>query len=397
MATHTTTKLSVYLHPEFGWTAANTTAPVFGPGSVLRGSVRVHLPSNQQQQPDQLRIVFHASETLTGVPNADAYSVDGRYRHEQFFGSQRILWTSKDKPLENGTELSFTIQLPMVQFPPSIEIANFYACRFRLSTFLEGPTICSSNSDNYAADSSSRHRPLIAKAQCPVVYVPQIETRASKEASNQQQQTRRPFTLEAVDKQQRNFKLQLDALDYIAGDTIQPLIYQPPAYRISMKLLQVFTIHAGKQKTFTRPIAESTNTQLLEIPDESIPSFTYGRLVSVSYKLRVSFHSREIGLSSRLLLPLKSSSSSAVVSFPDIPIRIGTLGYGIRSSDELQIYTAFQTIFRHKQQNTNNNMPPLPIPRYVSSVGYKDTLPLYENYQLPSYQEQQQGQQAATI
>ncbi|KAI8147071.1 hypothetical protein BJV82DRAFT_665168 [Fennellomyces sp. T-0311] len=329
--------------------------PAYGPGSVLQGVVRVENAAHSQV--DRLLILFHGSETLIAIPNGDPYSVDGKYHREQFFGSQRVLWNQKfGSELRDDTEFPFIIQLPMVQFPPSMDIANFYSCRFQLASYLQGP-----------------NEQMLAQDSCPVTFMPQIETRLSKEYV-------RPVLLEAQDKQQRKFKVQLDALGYIPGDVIQPLIYQPPSYRISMKLFQVFTIRTkrGMSKQYRRPVAEVVGTQLLDIPEDLIPSFGYGRVVSVSYELRVSF----LKPAGDSLFSLKSSY--AAVAMPDIPIRIGTLGYGIRPSDELQVYTAFKSIFAKDDPSA---APCLPAPKYVSTVEYKDALPLYEDYQLPAYQE----------
>ena len=339
-------------------------------------------------KPDRLRIIFHASESLLTTPTLDAYS---EHQHEQFFGSQRVLWVNKDDsiPLEDGEEYTFIIQLPMVQFPPSIEIDDFYRCRFRLSTYLEGS--CSSYNNE------QQERPMIAESTLPINYMPHIESRVSKELRDQEQR----YTLEKTlndkkqQQQQKRFKVQLNALEYIAGDTIAPLVYQPPSHRICMELFQEFNIRPQQQqnnskasKKHIRSITSTEGSPLLELPNDLIPSFSFGRMVSVNYKLRISFHNKEMsGISNLILSPLKSSSSTIIL--PDIPIQIGTLAYGIKPSDELQAYTVFRSMFdkKQKQQQPTTPMEALPVPKYISSIESTDTLPLYEDYELPSYQQ----------
>ncbi|KAI9262373.1 hypothetical protein BDA99DRAFT_537719 [Phascolomyces articulosus] len=407
-------KLSIHLCPEFGWTNTTSSNPmdtsktVFGPGSVLKGFVRIHNPAslpllNQDPKPDRLRIIFHASETFIGIPSSDLYPSEQRYQHEQFFGSQRILWTNKDNsiPLEDGIEFQFTIQLPMVQFPASMEIDNFYKCKFRLSAYLEGACRATNNDND---------RSLVAEALFPIHYRPHIKTRAIKQHHHQDGavttcQHQHRYILETMDKQrQKKFRVQLNALEYIAGDTIEPLIHQPPSHEIHMQLFREFIIHPSsregsrssnkKKKTFQQLIVNGNEGHpLLELPDDLIPSYSFGRMVSVTYKLRISFHPKDTGTGGISGLLLNSLKSSNVVSLPDIPIQIGTLAYGLRPSDELQVYTEFKTMFQRQKQRDNEEneeeeeLPPLPVPKYVSSVEYKDALPVYEDYELPPYQE----------
>ncbi|KAI7850260.1 hypothetical protein BDC45DRAFT_573188 [Circinella umbellata] len=383
--TTTATALSIHLCPEFGWTnntsaQSSTSNVVFGPGSVLKGFVRINATpsstSNQSSKPDRLSIIFHASESLLTTSK-----LDSKHQHEQFFGSQRVLWINKDGsiPLEEGTEYPFIIQLPMVQFPPSVEIDNFYRCRFRLSTYLEGP--CSSHNNRF----------MIAESTFPINYMPHIESRINKELHQKEQRYILEKTIDDKKQQQQKFKVQLNTLEYIAGDTITPLVYQPPSYRICMELIQEFNVHSQQQqnnskapKTFKHCIVNTENSLLMELPNNLIPSFSFGRMVSVNYKLRISFHNKEMcGISSLILSPLKSSST---ITLPDIPIQIGTLAYGIKPSDELQVYTVFKSMF-NKQQEPTTSLQPLPVPKYITSIEYTDALPLYENYELPSYQQ----------
>jgi hypothetical protein len=106
----------------------------------------------------------------------------------------------------------------------------------------------------------------------------------------------------------------------------------------------------------------------LPIPVETTPSFSYSPIFSIGYQLQISIKQKKIW--------------SALLELPDIPITIGTLGYGIRSSQELKVYSAFKSVFDQGQDNTDT----LPVPRYLQVVEYEDCLPPYEDQRLPLYE-----------
>ncbi|KAF7729352.1 hypothetical protein EC973_004608 [Apophysomyces ossiformis] len=329
----TSSRLSIILLPEFGWTIQDQ--PVYGPGSVFQGFVQLDL--KQPIMADRIRLVFHASE-----------STFERGYHEQFFGTQRVLWDSK----ANGTLLEepsnrfyFTIQMPLVQFPPSMQTEQ-YRCAFRLTAHLDLPGNQS------------------IQEQKPVLYMPFIETCLLK------------TPLEFRDtKHDTTAIFKVNALDYVPGDRISgSLEFDSEATGVSVKLFQISTLlQENKQcsKVVTsnaHKLKQSRMQVSLELPQDLTPSFSYGRVISISYKLCVNIEH-------------KGAFRLKQWAF-ELPITIGTLGYGIRASDDLQLYTSFRSVF-----DTSNSPsgPSLPVPRFMRAIEYEESLPVYVPERLPPY------------
>ncbi|KAF7729350.1 hypothetical protein EC973_004606 [Apophysomyces ossiformis] len=331
---NTAVELSVVLLPEFGWTIQGQ--PVYGPGSVFQGFVQLDL--KQPIMADRIRLVFHASE-----------STFERGYHEQFFGTQRVLWDSK----ANGTLLEepsnrfyFTIQMPLVQFPPSMQTEQ-YRCAFRLTAHLDLPGNQS------------------IQEQKPVLYMPFIETCLLKT----------PLELRDT-KHDTTAMFKVNALDYVPGDRISgTLVLDKETAKVTMKLLQVSTLLNGNQRSI-KLISSNVyklNTKrteiVLELPQNITPSFSYGRIMTIAYKLRIQVEQ-------------KGAFRPKYSSF-ELPITVGTLGYGIRASDELQLYTSFRSVFDAKGTASG---PVLPVPRFMRCIEYEESLPVYEPERLPSYE-----------
>ncbi|KAI7877489.1 hypothetical protein K492DRAFT_209683 [Lichtheimia hyalospora FSU 10163] len=371
--------ISIHLLPEFGWTIDGE--PVYGPGSAFQGYVRVELPEHQPiEKIDRLRVLFHASEALALSKPTESYN-GPKCERQQFFGTQRILWRCKTGAYQDTNDriqdFPFTIQMPLVQFPPSILIKNVYCCKFRLQAYLE-----------------TRDDKLIAAAECPLSYTPLIETRITKPTQ--------PFMIGKVwpgsssvrsnsssnNRSEPMIRIELESLTYVAGDCITPHIVSPTDCRCQMALLRttISTRGANGKHMITTTVAETTGKELV-IPSDLIPTVSYGRLMTIQYSLCVKIFPREPniaqqknnGLLSRLL---KSSGPSA--TFDDIPIQIGTLGYGIRGPCDLVPYTNFKSVF---DRSSDNSLPTLPVPEFLSTTEHKDCLPVYESYHLPSYDE----------
>ncbi|KAG0166124.1 hypothetical protein DFQ28_004913 [Apophysomyces sp. BC1034] len=330
----TATELSIVLLPEFGWTIQDQL--VYGPGSVFQGYVQLTL--EQQVVADRLRLVFHASES----------TFQHEYR-EQFFGTQRILWENKtsDGVLgEPSYRFYFTIQMPLVQFPPSM-LDEQYRCAFKLTAHLDLPNGRS------------------IQAQKPVLYMPFIETSLLKT----------PLELKDT-SHNTTVSFKVCALDYVPGDVLTgTLKFESEATEVSMKLHRISTLNHGKQQ-YTGVVASSVHklynarTEItLDLPQDLTPSFSYGRVMSVAYKLSVK-------------VERKGALRSKQWTF-DLPITIGTLGYGIRASDELQLYTSFRRVFDTNSSNSSD--PLLPVPRFMRAIEYEESLPVYESDRLPSY------------
>ncbi|SAM01197.1 hypothetical protein [Absidia glauca] len=356
--------LSIHLLPEFGWSLRDR--PVFGPGSVFQGHVELHL-----QQPlvmDRLRLVFQGQECL--VP-FDVTPGVVRAKSVPLFGIQQTLWDSKDglQSLDAGTyKYPFTIQMPMVQYPPST-CQDSYKCTFNLIAVAE-------------SQHQSKYTTLIIK-ELEMLYMPFVETRLMKKrlVSTQQQSDLQVTT-------------KLHSLDYVPGDTIlgsltvTTLPTSSPSSKksldVSLKLYRTVTnLYFDDVPAITQVVA-STSTKLspvecgkgtptvysssaleLDIPDDLVPTFTYSKLASVTYRLALSVKRKG---------PLAMWAQEVAI---DWPLTIGTLGAGVRSSSDLMIYSALDSTVDSSQQLR---------PRFMKAVEYEDALPLYEPSRLPAYQ-----------
>lgn len=340
------------------------------------GYVRVELPEQQLvENIDRLRVLFHASEALALSPE----SYNGpKYKRQQFFGTQRILWRCKTGAYQDSHErvqdFPFTIQMPLVQFPPSILIKNVYCCKFRLEAYLE-----------------TRDGKILATSESPLSYTPLIETRVTKHT--QPYVLTKTWPISSIRSNNTNIgpniRIVLESLTYVVGDCITPRIVSPINCSYQMTLLRtiISTRDNNKRHMITTTVSETTGEELV-IPSDLIPSVSYGRLMTIQYSLCVKVFSRETnitqqknsGLLSRLLKP-----SGPSVTFDDIPIQIGTLGYGIRGPSDLAPYTDFKDVF---DKSSDSSLPTLPVPEFVSTTDYKDCLPVYESYHLPTYEEE---------
>lgn len=347
------------------------------PYTPTPGYVRVELPEQPlKENIDRLRVLFHASEAIALTKPKDNGS---KYKRQQFFGTQRILWRCKTGAYQDShgrvQDFPFTIQMPLVQFPPSMLIKNVYCCKFRLEAFLE-----------------TRDDKLLAAADCPLSYTPLIETRTTKLTQPYVIAKTWPGPSSSGNSNNNNIgpiiRVELESLTFVAGDCITPRIVSPTecSYQIALLRSTISTRDTNKRHMITTIVAEATDEELV-IPSDLIPSVSYGRLMTIQYSLCIKVYPREpniaqqknTGLLSRLL-----KSSPAAVTFDDIPIQIGTLGYGIRGPSDLAPYTEFKDVF---DRSSDSSLPPLPVPEFVSTTEYNDCLPVYESYHLPSYEE----------
>ncbi|KAI8339236.1 hypothetical protein BC941DRAFT_469415 [Chlamydoabsidia padenii] len=342
-------KLSIHLQPDFGWTIENE--PAFGPGSILQGQVDMEiLDPSLIAKMDRLRIVFHGSEGSRSIVTRS------ELRRRQFFGVQRTLWEkSKHPTLSLFTKYThtFTLQLPFIQFPPTIR-ADMYRCCFKLSVFLDGSSL--------------------APIEREIMYRPFLETCL--------------FKTPLVKTLAPEVTVSTHALDYVPGDTLVVKLLLSSLSCIytlvQMDLVQVLV--SGDQtdqheiNSLHQPILSSQQQQqpmqlTLMIPATTAPSFSYSDIASVSYKLILRLKEKKKSGISNLL------ASSSKISL-ELPIHIGTLGYGIRSSEGLKVYSTFQT---HFDSISIPPRPPLPLPRFVPTIEYEESLPLYDPDQLPTY------------
>lgn len=346
--------------------------------------------------------MFHATESTYNTSYLQpTYS-------KQLFGSQKFLWLRKEtQPTDNITAnvditIPFIIQMPMVQFPPSANIVSkdeglSYHMNFTLTAYLD-----QSSGEN------------ILKTSKPIIYMPFIETNISKKpmiittSSN--------TSTSDVNTAQPSISVNIHSLDYIPGENI-PLsltfqnILKKSVESITIKLMEVRTwnkispSYKGKgckngkklkqqviQKSIpfaTTPNTESSSEFIncpfnlsIDIPSETLPSFTYGAVFSLSYVLKIS-------------VKRKGKLMSHNYELTDIPITIGTLGYGIKTSQEIKVYSIFKGVFDDDNvaHNNSDNQPvsegsssaTLPVPKFLDAIEYEDSLPVYIEEKLPAY------------
>ncbi|KAL7319504.1 hypothetical protein PS15m_002635 [Mucor circinelloides] len=382
--------IEINLLPEFGWSIKNQ--PVYGPGSVFQGFVKLNASEEQLQKAERLRIVFHASESTYHSGYASPIY------NQQLFGTQKILWKRKGhEPPVNitpGTDISipFIIQVPMVQFPPSATVISegdglSYHSNFVLSAYLD----------------QDQGKTNIIKTHKSIVYMPFIETSISK----------KPVHITTIDNTDNNspestpfVHVNMSSLDYVLGDTINISldinnIPRKCIESVSTKLYQIQTWHRTSKKdkplknekklkhlisqNITKHHSIEAITQYrvstsLDVPVDGLPTFTYGPVFSLAYILQIS-------------IKRKGKLWSYDFDLPDIPIKIGTLGYGIRSSEEIQFYSTFKNVFERQSEGdssssstSNTTAVALPVPRFLDVIEYEESLPVYTDDRLPMYE-----------
>ncbi|KAI8339237.1 hypothetical protein BC941DRAFT_451512 [Chlamydoabsidia padenii] len=350
--------LSIHLLPEFGWSVRDQ--PVFGPGSVFQGQVELKL--DKPLVMDRLRLVFQGQECLLPL---DVIPGIIRAKSSPLFGVQQTLWDSKDglQSLDVGTyKYPFTIQMPMVQYPPSTT-HEIYKCTFTLIAVAESKY-------------QTQYKTLILQ-KLEMLYMPFVETRLMKQR-----------LVTAKQHSDLSVTTKLHSLDYVPGDTIlgSLTVNTTPSssssakkpLEVSLKLYKTTTILAFDDVPCTTQLVASTCIKLLptgstttytsslelDIPDDLVPTFTYSRLASVTYRL---------GLSVKRKGPLSMWAQEVTM---DWPLTVGTLGAGVRASSDLLVYSALDNVADIQQYR----------PRFMKAVEYEDALPLYEPDRLPDYQ-----------
>ncbi|RCI07141.1 hypothetical protein CU098_003483, partial [Rhizopus stolonifer] len=355
--------------------------------------VKAKFTEEQLRKADRLRIVFHATESIY----SSAYIIP--IYNNQLFGTQKTLWKRKNNmeqtslKWEPGVQVSipFIVQLPLVQFPPSANITSdgkemSYQCRQVLSAYLD---------DSEAS--------VIAKCHKSINYIPFVETGISKKPINISNLEKTPLP-DNDNTKQPSVNVNLHSLDYISGDKI-PLsltfhhIPKKSIDSVSFRLYQVQTWnkitrseksmkgefrskHLVSQNTInslsesviiesgSNSVKSSLSTSL-QIPVDTLPTFTYSPVFSLYYSLEIT-------------ITKKGKLWSHKLDLNHVPIKIGTLGYGIRSSEEIKIYSVFASVFDHQANQRQGTV--LPVPRFLNVIEYEDALPVYINEQLPTYE-----------
>ncbi|KAI9356441.1 hypothetical protein BD770DRAFT_390230 [Pilaira anomala] len=356
-----TCSLSIELLPEFGWSIRNQ--PVYGPGSVFQGFVNLNIDTPMSIE--RVRLVFYAIET---IPSFEVSPGVIRSAKNMIFSTQTVLWHSNQTLQQLSQKrkhiFPFTIQMPMIQFPPSVDHTS-YKCNFLLVALLDTPTL---------------DIPVIKK-EVPVLCMPFVTTSFLKIP-----------TVLTKEKKSLSAKVQMTAQEYVLGDNISLNLHVERKNNwkkesknslqfvtAHLKLIQTLSIrHSDDIPDQIKCVASVSSNLLLiksldgsgmycdgdltlKIPNDISPSYDYGKLANIFYRLQITVEQ-------------KSSLGNIwkqCVSLDSVHITIGTLGYGIRSSNEIKLYSDLDT----------------PIsPLFMKAVEYEDALPLYDSSKLPSYE-----------
>jgi hypothetical protein len=318
---------------------------------------------------DKLVLAFKGAENATAIHDGTKFLIP--LLKNAFFSMQQTLWqrTRNDCLLqEHHYQFPFTIQMPMIQFPPSME-HSLYQCKFYLTAKLIRTTFT---------------LPTVVSHH-PIRYMPFIETSPLKTPVVEQGHNSGLFAA-----------VRLHSLSYVAGDTIPITLVtsklrkskstssksEDPAEvsSISVELVERVELLQNRSVSATKVVASAqyrpttkgskyslvkggAEYQLfLPLPVDLTPSINYSKIVDVSHTLQI----RIKGNHTVLLGSLWSSTIDM-----ELPLKIGTLGYGIRASPDLQICYVDSS----------------ESPRFLRSLVYEESLPLYESSKLPAYPE----------
>lgn len=288
----------------------------------------------------------------------------------------------------------------MVQFPPSYNIASVkdglaYNSEYRLSVYLDSKL-------------EEEVIPLLTSSK-KILYMPMIETSMSKVPIHITSLEPSSILLSHVSTSEEKPEIasplatvRLISLDYVPGDEIPLSIKIKNISKKSIESIhvQLYQIQTWKKTTFTRTIGEqhllnkidqkilhlvptnSCNTKefedivfntSLQVPSDCLPTFTYGPVFSITYQLKFSIKRR-------------SKLWSQNWNLTDVTIRLGTLGYGIRSFEKMKAYSAYDSVFNHQSsidEPISENR--LPVPKFLDCLEYEESLPLYNKERLPDY------------
>lgn len=359
----TACSLSIELLPEFGWSIKNQ--PVYGPGSVFQGFVKLNFDT--ELPVERIRLAFYAIET---IPPFDISPGVLRSVRKTLFSVQSVLWDFKQTlnlSAKTNHVFPFTIQMPMVQFPPSIDHST-YKCCFQLIAILDTPTLdCKT-----------------IKEEVPILCMPFVETSLLKTP-----------TFWNAKKGDLSAKLRMVAQEFVPGDDVSINLHvnNSSSKKKSTNSLQYVTVHIKLIQTLTvsafddvpdqsKTVAAASSKLLLinsldgrgsysdgdlslKLPYVLCPSYNYSKLANISYRLQVTVEQKG---------PMGGIWNYSV-GVDDISITVGTLGYGIRTSNELKVYSDIE-------KSTSAIMSP----QFMKAIEYEDALPLYDASKLPDYE-----------
>lgn len=323
-----------------------------------------------------------------------------RTSSSQLFGVRHTLWKKQDD--EDGLHAMttyrflFTIQMPFVQFPPSMR-HDYYRCTYKLSAFL---------------DPSLGYGEVPVMSQRFINYIPLTETRLLKaplylkDLKSRRKQATSPNMPSATVK--------LVSVEYLSGDTIQAIICPKFTeghsscstydYHVTLNLYQVSSFTADsvpilsqlvETKSHHCQVQQDNNSSTgnefrvdLKLKDDLPPSFEYSKIMTLGYKLKVKVYIKKRKASFSLTTAMQSKPAEGSKKLKEImttlpwpttamstfetDIMVGTLSRGVRAGEDLQEYTSFRT-------------SEVPTPKFIKHIEYEDELPRYEAARLPSY------------
>ncbi|KAG0740679.1 hypothetical protein G6F57_005886 [Rhizopus arrhizus] len=345
----------IELLPEFGWSIDNKA--VYGPGSILQGYVK--LKTIYPLPIKTVRIAFYADEAMiTGSIMTAKHTL---------FSTQTTLWDStQDKSLLSN-HLPFIIQMPMIQFPPSLK-ARIYQCNYQLVAIVD--TSCNT----------------AIKRKIPVRCMPFIQTN----------RLTTPLILSTKDSL-LFVQLKMTAAEFVPGDIIPLNLHvryhlDPKQQKrrsrcvvVRLQIIQTISVKIFDNVSDYQQIVASHKSSILtsdddndnaddenhlelQVPTDLPSSCDYGNMVNISYRLQVSIEQRG---------PLGGIWND-IVQFKDLPIKIGTLTYGVQPSRQLKYYSQYKVV--------DNKVTGVPYPTFMKFIEHDDVLPPYDSVRLPSYE-----------
>ncbi|CAO3590190.1 unnamed protein product [Absidia cylindrospora] len=296
-----------------------------------------------------------------------------RGRHHQLFGTQRILWEKSNDNSGPGRQYMFTIQMPLIQHPPSLDYGRLrYKCRYKLTAMLDERRKTGGTNNDLV--------PLLTAHQT-IHYRPWVATRILKV----------PMV-----RHSRWLVVQMINSDYVAGEACQVQVNLSPSalamcvksslvgMQVVMELVQIATLpcqlederippsetvycrsapvlvplppgasfldFSSGRRTSVSSSAPGllqaclqTSTPLsLVIPPATPPSYSFGRVLSIHYELALRVSGKKKKRAASLWTSAFSFSDDDEIR---IPLVVGTLGHGIRVPDDIRNYTHFSGVF----------------------------------------------------
>ncbi|SAM08783.1 hypothetical protein [Absidia glauca] len=280
-----------------------------------------------------------------------------RGRHQQLFGTQLTLWESpgEDTNTEPNDHYRFTLQMPMIQHPPSLDYGRLrYRCRFKLTAILDHRR-------------RSSLQPLLT-AHHTVYYRPWIPTRTLKVP---------------VIRHSKNLVVQMAQSDIVAGERCQLQVSPSSSIKVVLELVQIVTLPFQMNDERIPPsetvvvrsapfdvVPNQTNVPLsIVIPADTPPTYCFGRVITLRYELALQVCLKK---KSRVSWP---GSCFAEDNQVRLPLVIGTLGHGIRVPEDMKHYTDFGSF------DTSS----VPVPKFLPCIEYENTPPRYLPSTLPPY------------